>query len=815
MSDAIFAASQTLDEFLANAYVARAEKKFYLRSVAMYGDPDDPRFASIFLPIPQGGSLLANRVVSANLAIADIAGEVLTRRAEGYLPLLITATSSVSAFRYTMVFEHVLAAGGAYVERIVRSIGTWDDFAADDENGGTDAPYFGFADQNNYNLLSLDAFTIGSPPTIAYCGVFSPTVRTTKNGEVAGVDPRQNWNAQMQGDVGDLPFHLDPRYDAARRGWARIEAFAYSAPNGAANTRQLVAVWRSDSYLPWPDLYTEPDNFEGGTVPRGPLGPSAVSQTVSEMKASGYWPVHVNASGSASDLRFFLVFAPAQMHGPLPRRFRVVRSTPTKTALTHVDNVNDTLTDVAHLRPLVMGRTAPEVLDSIGPFASGPPAARQSSPGGRGGPGPSGPSQTNQPFPATSSAYGLDPGYLELDRFMHDQMRARDVRMGQLAIARNGALKFAHAYTYAEEGYPLCQLSHLIRLGSVSKPLTAMAVVRGFAKEGRSLEESFTTAYQLPANAPKHAYFDFIRVTDALRHRTGWGDSGLGTSTISTSNFVPSLDGTSTPPIAGDLQKYLAKTTDPLLLSGAFPRLSPAYNNWNFAALGEIAAAVWKQSFASYEQSMRDFMRFGPIDANRYHVCVADWPESRALGDAPCHNRFPGWAGKDSHPGEYFAVQYTGSFQVWAGGGGATMRAIDVVRVVSAMDPNAALKLGFSESEVRSMHGTYDPAIAGAAVVPFQGMAWGVWPEQYFTWHGDSFGSPVIYLEHNGEINGGSSIVRHVIPKSGPVSPSITIVLAFNHDTDLGGGELNSLLAIAQKIELNNAWPDGDLFEVV
>jgi hypothetical protein len=112
------------------------------------------------------------------------------------------------------------------------------------------------------------------------------------------------------------------------------------------------------------------------------------------------------------------------------------------------------------------------------------------------------------------------------------------------------------------------------------------------------------------------------------------------------------------------------------------------------------------------------------------------------------------------------------------------------------------------------MHGTYDPDFLGAPVEPFKGMAWGVWPDQTFTWYRQPQSS-VICLEHNGEVNGGSSVVRHILPKAGPVSPSLTIAMGFNNDTDLGTGELNSLLAIAQKIESRGAWPTGDLFDVV
>ncbi len=60
-------------------------------------------------------------------------------------------------------------------------------------------------------------------------------------------------------------------------------------------------------------------------------------------------------------------------------------------------------------------------------------------------------------------------------KFM-DHMQARNVRAASVAIAKDGRLVFARAYTWAEPGYPVTEPTTVFRLASVTKPITAIAM---------------------------------------------------------------------------------------------------------------------------------------------------------------------------------------------------------------------------------------------------------------------------------------------------------------------------------------------------
>jgi hypothetical protein len=73
---------------------------------------------------------------------------------------------------------------------------------------------------------------------------------------------------------------------------------------------------------------------------------------------------------------------------------------------------------------------------------------------------------TGQPIPSLAA----------FDAAVKDYMQANSIRAGTLAIAKKGTLKFAHAYTWAEAGYPITQPTSPFQLASCSKAFTCAAI---------------------------------------------------------------------------------------------------------------------------------------------------------------------------------------------------------------------------------------------------------------------------------------------------------------------------------------------------
>src|SRR5262249_36147430 len=119
-----------------------------------------------------------------------------------------------------------------------------------------------------------------------------------------------------------------------------------------------------------------------------------------------------------------------------------------------------------------------------------------------------------------------------VDTYIQDLMFHFGIRGAQVAIGRDGKLKTARAYTYAEAGYPDVHITDTIRLGSISKAITgtaATALEQTPNGNGLSLgavqdilsATTFTGA--LPLNqALRGQGANPLRVSHLLAHTGGW-----------------------------------------------------------------------------------------------------------------------------------------------------------------------------------------------------------------------------------------------------------------------------------------------------
>jgi CubicO group peptidase (beta-lactamase class C family) len=72
--------------------------------------------------------------------------------------------------------------------------------------------------------------------------------------------------------------------------------------------------------------------------------------------------------------------------------------------------------------------------------------------------------------------------FREVDAYVVNLMTTRSIRAGQIAIAREGRLVHAAAFTWADPDYPVTKVETQFRLGSVAKVVTSIALMR-FAEE--------------------------------------------------------------------------------------------------------------------------------------------------------------------------------------------------------------------------------------------------------------------------------------------------------------------------------------------
>jgi hypothetical protein len=117
------------------------------------------------------------------------------------------------------------------------------------------------------------------------------------------------------------------------------------------------------------------------------------------------------------------------------------------------------------------------------------------------------------------------PSLSAFDDLMYTYVRNNGIRAGSMAVAREGRLVYARAYTWAEEGYPITQPTSLFRIASCNKPLTSIAIHQLIEKGHLSLHTNMQQTLQLKTPSggpPTDPSFDTIEVWHLLSHLGGW-----------------------------------------------------------------------------------------------------------------------------------------------------------------------------------------------------------------------------------------------------------------------------------------------------
>lgn len=198
-----------------------------------------------------------------------------------------------------------------------------------------------------------------------------------------------------------------------------------------------------------------------------------------------------------------------------------------------------------------------------------------------------------------SNEVGSSPELHDMDSIMERYLRRWEINGAQLAISRNDSLLYARGFGKADEGVEM-QPSHIMRMASVSKLVTAVGVMklcdmgrlrlsdRVFGPHGILNDTAYTRAIT------DKRYLD-ITVEQLLRHKAGFtnyaGDPMFSTRYIMMQNRLAEAPNHRT--LLGIvLRRRLGYT----------PGTARRYSNLGYMLLSEIIA---RRSGMSYERFMR------------------------------------------------------------------------------------------------------------------------------------------------------------------------------------------------------------------
>jgi len=263
------------------------------------------------------------------------------------------------------------------------------------------------------------------------------------------------------------------------------------------------------------------------------------------------------------------------------------------------------------------------------------------------------------------------------DTAMKTFMQARNIPCGSLAVMRGGKLILARGYTWSDDATLNVQPTSLFRLGSLSKAITATAVMRLVQDGALDLSAPVTRLIDLtpPAGGTADPRLDQVTVRRLLQHLGGWDRDITPDPTYQDRKIATTL-GVPLPIGRADMVAYgagLRLDHDP---GGTY-----AYSNYGYLLLGQIVEKVSGLPYATYVQQRV----FAPLGINRVRP-GASLTAGRAPGEVPYFSQYTGPSVFDA-AGTTVPSPY-GSFNVEnrTAMGGWLTSAVDYVRFTQIFD---------------------------------------------------------------------------------------------------------------------------------
>lgn len=368
------------------------------------------------------------------------------------------------------------------------------------------------------------------------------------------------------------------------------------------------------------------------------------------------------------------------------------------------------------------------------------------------------------------------PSLRSFDDAMEAQLRDYQIPGGALAVARDGRLITAKGYGLADvEAKAPVEADSLFRIASISKPITAVAVLK-LAQDGKlDLDAKAFPLLDLDLGKADPRLVE-VTVRQLLEHTGGWDREKSGDPMFRPFDVAAEL-GVPLPPRSLDIVRFMIPR--PLDFD---PGTRHAYSNFGYSVLGRI---IEKITGEPYEDHVRKSV-LAPMGITRMRL-GRTLPEGRAPGEvryypsagAPARPVFDSVKSKDV-PWPYggFCLESMDAH------GGWLASAPDLVRFACSLD---------RVLDAKSRALMVERPKAQEKTAAYYACGWMVRP----------VGPGRMNLWHNGSLPGTSTLL--VLRHDGLVWAAL-----FN-DRSRGEGKIDP--ALHKAADAVSEWPRGDLFE--
>jgi N-acyl-D-amino-acid deacylase len=332
-----------------------------------------------------------------------------------------------------------------------------------------------------------------------------------------------------------------------------------------------------------------------------------------------------------------------------------------------------------------------------------------------------------------------DARLASFDDLMTSFVKERQVPGAALAVTRGGKLAYARGFGYADvEKKEAVAPAAPFRIASVSKPLTAVAVLRLIEKGRLKLDDRvldhLTLAPHLGPGAKPDPRWKKITIRQLLQHTGGW-DRDKSYDPIGIPWDIARSLGIKPPVKPEHVVRYMMG--QPLDFE---PGERYAYSNLGYLLLGRLIETV---SGRPYETYVREQV-LAPLGVKDMRLGKA-LLEDRAKGEVRYYDRRkrtgPALYGKNV--GEKVPLQYGAeNFEAYEAHGGWVASAIDLVRFAAAFDDPARCPV-LNAKSIETMWarpaGLAGHDEGGKPLEAYYGCGWDVRPEgpkgEANTWH--------------------------------------------------------------------------------
>jgi len=399
---------------------------------------------------------------------------------------------------------------------------------------------------------------------------------------------------------------------------------------------------------------------------------------------------------------------------------------------------------------------------------------------------------------ATSALAGSDEPP-ELTAFFEQFIEDHQIPGASVAVTHNGRLMYARGFGWADrESKRRVEPESLFRIASISKPITAVAVMQLVESGQIRLTDPITDHLQNMSSYRKHPGIDQrinnITIQDLLRHSGGW-DRGK--------SFDPmGLDGHLR--VAKTLRKRLPlKPRDMIRYMFRHqlqfdPGTGYAYSNFGYLLLGRIIEDVTGQGYEEYVKQ-HVLTPIGIRKTQVGHMAL----ENRAADEVRHYDHKQRTATAPFGPqrGRIVPYPYARPIQVMNAHGGWISTAVDLARFAAALDKPEQCKILTSQS-ITTMFarpiGRLGRDQQGKAKPAYYALGWSVRPK--------GFGKANTW--HTGSIQGTATLLvrRH---------DGFNWVILFNTSRNAKGQSLGGIIdrQVHGVINSVKSWPEHDLFD--